>query len=79
MTNTFTVTTSATKIADASSEQRKVKVKNGATAIVLSKDSALTAANGYPLAANAEDDFDLEGGEQLFALTASGTSTVETL
>jgi hypothetical protein len=75
------VGTAVTKIVDSHVGGGEVAVRNrGAAVVAVGKDgSALTAANGFQVAAGAEESFTLEPGEQLYAVAVSGTQAVDVL
>lgn len=49
------------------------------TATVYVGGANVAAANGYPVRAGSEKSFDLDQGERLYAIVASGTQSVRTL
>jgi hypothetical protein len=80
MAITTTVGTTATLIRASSVEQDKVRVRNtGATACEVSTDNTLVTGQGFPMAAGAEAEFELDAGKQLFGIVAAGTTTVAVL
>lgn len=72
-----TVTEAATLIHQSTAEDGDlVDAKNtGAKGAFVGKDDQVTIATGFPLAAGATQQFDLEAGQQLFAICASGDTT----
>ena len=76
------VTTSATQLnsadADGIAGESVVIANAGASSIFLG-GSAVTAAAGFPLAAGATIALTLDGGENIFAITASGTVSTNVL
>jgi hypothetical protein len=75
---TFTVATTATKLADSSSDDRRITLHNRSAVIVYAdKTDGVTTANGTQVAAGAQQEFSLEPGEQLFGIVATGTAAVD--
>ena len=76
------VTTSATQLnapdADSQAGESVVIYNAGASSIFLG-GSAVTAAAGFPLAAAATIAITLDGGENIYAITASGTISTNVL
>lgn len=67
----------ATKVLYAPTEQTHRTVRNaGANAVQLSRDSGLTATNGFKLAAAGEQRVVLNPGETLYAICATGLESV---
>lgn len=64
-----------TKVFDSSDEDDLIRLKNtGTNPAEVSKDPGVTTGLGYPVAAGVEETFDVQAGEQLFALSALGTT-----
>lgn len=73
---TFTVATTATKIADSSVEERTVRIHNRSAVIIYidSDSSTISTTTSYQIPAGADEDITIQAGEQLFAVVASGTA-----
>jgi hypothetical protein len=73
-----TVTASPTALNAIGSSGLTLTIKNGATAIDLGP-SSVTSGAGYSLAASGTVVVEVEGGDVLYGITASGSSNVEAL
>jgi hypothetical protein len=71
---TVSVTTTATAI-NAAGDAGTLVIANGATAIVVGA-SNVTATTGVPVAANGQLSLPIKQGQVVYAITASGSSTV---
>jgi hypothetical protein len=80
-TQVVTVTTSATKLnlPDDTNMGLSVALYNSGAATVYVGGSAVTTANGFPLAAAGTLSIDLAAGEELYGIVASSTNTVSVL
>jgi hypothetical protein len=56
----------------------EIHISNGTSGIFVGTAS-VTAANGYGIAANGRETFNVGDDEDLYGVTASGTSTVHVL
>jgi hypothetical protein len=72
------VGTTATALNTASTAGATLTIRNGATAIDLGP-STVTTGQGYSLAASAVVTVEVDGGDQLYAITGVGSSNVEVL
>lgn len=76
------VTTTAGQLnsADADSQAgESVVIYNAGTASIYLGGSAVTSAAGFPLGGSATIALTLDGGENIFAITASGTVSTNVL
>jgi hypothetical protein len=71
-----TVTTSATLLVAAVARETRNVLLHTAAAVYVGGDTSLTTANGFLLdASNGPVPFILNGGEALYAIKATGTTT----
>ena len=75
----ITITTVAQDIYDAIPSPCSIVVKNVGVVTVYLGDDAMTAADGFELAPGDILEDKRESGEELFALTASGTADLSIL
>lgn len=57
----------------------EVRLKNTGAAVVAVGGSDVTATTGFEIAAGGEESFNLDAGETLYGIVASGTLVVEVL
>ena len=71
----YSVTTTPVKIADQSGSPRKVTIHSETVASYLG-DRNVTSSTGYKLDANDKITLDVNGGSELWLVTATGTAAV---
>lgn len=74
------VTTTATRLTSTSADYGNgLSISLHPAAAIFVGPAGVTAATGYPIGAGADFALDLEVGEDLYGITASGTSSVNVL
>jgi hypothetical protein len=71
----YSVSTTAVKIVDQAGSPRKVSIHSETVATYLG-DRNVTSSTGYKLDANDKITFYVNGGSELWVITASGTAAV---
>ena len=73
------VATTATVIASGDSDGCVATIKNVGSADVYLGGSSVTTANGVALGASAAMSFDLDAGEKLYGIVATGTNAIRVM